>query len=594
MSVRQGKDVDGGLTASERIRTDWHAQNFASLRHAAAKPSETTSDTDTSPAEMQISGETKSAAAEHTADRLDQRSIHSEQSSEAVAENRTEHVHRATVNSEHGNTGISGTDMLPGFPYATDRDEKHKALSVLPVSTESVSVDSDEPAVEEALVSRSDAFPVDLPTVLRLAGGHNWAVQLAWERINQAEANVDAADVLWVPSLNLGIGATRHEGRIQAINGQIVDVSRNSLFVGGGAKVANAPMAGGAGGPARLFVDLPIADVLFQPLVARQLSRAARHRHTVEFNNAQLDAAIAYFDLVAAQGEVAATDLNLHEAENLLSITEAFVTAGRASAAEVSRVKVIVANRQQSQVNAKLKLKIASSELIRIVRLDPALLSADALLYSADDHLLAIDLISESCDLESLIAQGQRCRPEVAEHYALAQAEGAGAKSQKLRPFIPHVNLGMSAGGFDGGPGSNRSGLGVRSDFDAILVWQVRNFGFGERAARRESDSRYRQSVLRAHQVQDQIAADVRNAWHRVDAGRQRTDLARRNVEDASRVLQMNLDRIRGLEGLPLEAIQALNGVSSTRLNLLRAIVDYNKAQTSLLRAIGRPVSQSL
>lgn len=448
------------------------------------------------------------------------------------------------------------------------------------------------PAPASAEVSES--FPVDLPTILRLAGGRNWAVQLAWERINQAEANVTAAESLWLPSLNVGIGATKHEGQIQATSGEVVDVSRNALFVGGGAKTGNAPLAGGAGGPARFAVDLSLADALFQPLVARQMSCAARSRHAVEFNDAQLTAAHAYFDLVAAQGEVAVVGKNLTDAGNLLAMTEAFVAAGKASQAEVTRVQVIVARQRQALVDAELKLALASSELIRIVRLDPAQMSSETLLFSADDHLLAIELISETSDLDDLIRQGQRSRPEVAEQYALAQARLADARAQELRPFIPNVNLGLSAGGFGGGIGSNIDGFDGRADFDALLVWEIRNLGFGEQAARRDRSSQYRQSVFRSQQMQELIAAEVRNAWHRVAAGRKRMNIAQDNVSQAGSVLTMNLDRIRGLEGLPLEAVQAVTAVSESRLAYLQAVVDYNKAQAELLRAVGRPVDRGL
>ena len=542
------------LSESERIRAGWREQNRASLCcHNDVVSARTSKEKETAVAESQA------------------------QSRDDVPELVVEQA-------------VNVSDITE----SKTEDETEATIPVVLASSEVLTDALIETVAVEALVSASEAFPVDLPTILRLAGGRNWAVQLAWERINQAEANVDAAEVLWVPSLNVGIGATKHDGQIQATDGQIVDVSRNSLFVGGGAKVANAPITGGAGGPARLAVDLSITDALFQPLVARQLSCAARSRHAVEFNNAQLAGALAYFDLVAAQGEIATADMNIGDAEDLLSMTEAFVAAGKASDAEVSRVQVIVANQQQARVNSELNLKLASSELIRIVRLDPSQLSSHALLYSADDHLMAIELIQDSSALSTLIAQGQQSRPEVAEQYALAEAQRVNARSQELRPYIPHVNLGLSAGVFGGGIGSDLSGLDGRSDLDAMLVWEIRNLGLGEQAARRKSASRYRQMVLSAHRIQDQIAAEVRNAWHRVKAGRQRIGIARNNVDEASRVLQMNLDRIRSLEGLPLEAIQAVNGVSSARVTLLQAIVDYNKAQVSLLRAVGRPVDNAL
>ena len=472
-------------------------------------------------------------------------------------------------------------------------DQERSVESTLPIiqtaSTRTLA-EPNGPAPAPPAPSDQEAFPVDLPTILRLAGGRNWAVQLAGERIHQARANVVAAEAMWLPSLNVGIGATKHEGQIQATTGEVIDVSRKSLFVGGGAKVAGAPLTGGAGGPARLFVDLSIADALFQPLVARQMSCAAQFHQAAAFNDAQLEGALAYFDLVSAQGEAFISSQNLSDAAGLLSMTEAFVAAGKASPAEVSRVQVIVANHQQSLVDAELKIKLASSELIRIVRLDPSQLSAEAMLYSADDHLVPIELIPEASDLAALVAQGQGARPEVGKEHALAQARLADNRGQELRPFIPNLNLGVSAGGFGGGRGNNINAFDGRADIDAMLIWEIRNLGVGERAARGKSSSQYREAVLRSHQVQDQIAEEVRNAWHRVQAGRQRMDISRDNVSEAVRLVDMNFQRIRGLEGLPLEAIQALHAVSQARLSYLRAIVEYNKAQASLLQAIGRPI----
>lgn len=98
----------------------------------------------------------------------------------------------------------------------------------------------------------ADGFAIDLPTALRLAGANNLQIAVAVERVNQAVARSDVADVLWVPSLNAGVVYNRQSGRIQATEGDVIETSRNPLFVGGGAGVANAPLNGGAGGPAHV------------------------------------------------------------------------------------------------------------------------------------------------------------------------------------------------------------------------------------------------------------------------------------------------------------------------------------------------------
>ena len=123
----------------------------------------------------------------------------------------------------------------------------------------------------------------------------------------------------------MGVGATTPEGQMPSATGEVLDVSRNSLFVGGGAKIANAPLTGGAGGPARLFLDLSIADALFQPLVARQMSCAAQYQQAVAFNDAQLEGALAELLMNDPNTQVFAPGLGASDARghtHLLRVAE--------------------------------------------------------------------------------------------------------------------------------------------------------------------------------------------------------------------------------------------------------------------------------
>ncbi|WP_145177445.1 hypothetical protein [Gimesia aquarii] len=62
------------------------------------------------------------------------------------------------------------------------------------------------------------------------------------------------------------------------------------------------------------------------------------------------------------------------------------------------------------------------------------------------------------------------------------------------------------------------------------------------------------------------------------------------NFKRATKSYNQNMARIRGLAGLPLEGFQSLNTVADARNAYLNAIIDYNQAQLSSLRAIGRPL----
>lgn len=446
-------------------------------------------------------------------------------------------------------------------------------------------------AVSEDPVSLNDSrYVIDLPTVMRLSGTDNWGVRLAYERICEAQARLDAAEVLWLPSLNLGIGYTKHDGQIQATNGQVVDVSRSSLFVGGSAVTADAPATGGSGGPARLFVDLSLADAIFQPLAARQNVNVTRSSHTKVFNDTQLEASLAYYDLVAAQGMLAITVENLTDATRLEEMTQAFVAAGKSSEAEAMRVGVVVANRRQDVIDAELAIHLASARLAQLIQLDPLEFGIGSLLQSVETHIVSVELIPAEAPLDGLIAQGRGMRAEVAEESFRVQSQYELMRQERWRPWLPNVQVGLSGGVFGGNPGGSLNGLDGRSDIDALLVWQIRNLGFGVGAARREQNSRYRQAVLRSWQIQDLIAAEVKQAWSEADARRQQIDITRETLESAKTVYDRNILRIRGLEGLPLEAIQALDAVAESRTDHLTAVIRFNRAQLMLLRAIGQPL----
>lgn len=440
-------------------------------------------------------------------------------------------------------------------------------------------------------VPAGERMPIDFPTALRLAGADNWAVQLAREQVTTSQAARTQAEALWLPNINIGMGYTRHEGEIQATNGDVVDVSRSSLFFGGGMKASDAPLTGSAGGPARLFVDLSLADALFKPLAARQLVSAAQSRQSVTFNNTLLEASLAYFELIRAQGRFAIASRDVDDAAAVRKLTGAFAAAGKIADAEVNRVEVESGIRRQRVIQAELAMRLASANLARTLQLNPGKMPADTMLQSIEPMPVPLHLVPPESDVNSLVAQAVAHRPELQEASSRIAAACSRVAEEEWRPWLPNVNLGVSGGAFGGGSGSDVTPLDGRFDFDAGLVWEVRNLGFGTRAVQLRRESEHRQELLKRNQLSDQIAAETGRAWFEVKAGREAMHVAEQNIATATEVYEKNLQRIQGLAGLPLEALQAVQAVSDARYRYLNTVTAYNQAQCRLLRAIGQPIT---
>ncbi|HEX5498662.1 MAG TPA: TolC family protein, partial [Thermomicrobiales bacterium] len=113
-------------------------------------------------------------------------------------------------------------------------------------------------------------MPIDLPTALRLANADNLQVALAREQIREALAGVEAARVLWLPTIRGGVSYNRHEGSIQAVDGTQFNTSRGAFYsgLGGGVYGAGTPIVPG------IYANFHLTDALFRPLAARQLAEA--------------------------------------------------------------------------------------------------------------------------------------------------------------------------------------------------------------------------------------------------------------------------------------------------------------------------------
>ena len=436
----------------------------------------------------------------------------------------------------------------------------------------------------QSVICDSDQLPIDLPTALRLAGAGHLQIALAAERVRQAQARVEAANALWLPTLDAGLGYNRHEGQIQDTSGRIIDIRRDSLFVGGGPKVGGDSLNGGNNGPSRLAVGLPLADALFTPLAERQSARASTAVQAATFNDSLLEVAIAYLELVRAQSQVNIAREAVKNAEELVRLLEAGVRAGTAPPADQLRARAELADRRRQVFQAQEATQDASAELVRLLRLQPG-----TGVHSLELQPVPVSLVDIESRLPDLIAQGLSSRPELTAHQALVQAALEKLRQEQWRPFIPNVQVGLSAGGFGGGPNSSLGNFGDRTDVDALVVWELKGLGFGNRALQRERASQQVQAALTADQMRDTIAAEIVRSYYQVRLRQQQIEAARAQVEATAEALPLNFKGILGGQLRAIEAQQAIQALAAARNQYAVTITDYNRAQFQLVRALGRP-----
>ena len=480
-------------------------------------------------------------------------------------------------------------DQPPRPAYRTDGPALPRAL---PAEVPAASL-ADLPTIGTALIPGQEIQPIDLPGALRLAGARDLDIAIARERVCQALAELQQARVQWLPSLYVGPNWIRHDGQLQTVQGQIQNISKSSLFLGGTA-AAGSSISGPvpAGGPAQvsgLTSILRFSDAIFEPLAARQVVGARRASIQVATNDALLGVAESYLDLQRAAGRLAIAREAATNAATLSTLTASFASSGAGLDSDHRR-SLAERDRQRKNVEAAVgELEVASAELILRIRLDPRLVVAPV-----EPPETVLRLVPDGRPIDDLIVAGLHNRPELAEAQALVQATVVRLKQAKLRPFIPSLAFRYSGGGFGGGQNDFFGNFNTRSDADVNLYWEVQNLGLADRAIAKQRAAQQRTANLQMMKVQDRVASEVvRAEKERISASRQMEE-ASRAVPEAQASLDLNLTNIRRGAGLPgatrpIEVLQPIQALAQARADYLDAVLAYNRSQFRLYRAIGRP-----
>lgn len=425
-------------------------------------------------------------------------------------------------------------------------------------------------------------YPIDLGTALRLGDANNLQAAAAQERMREAIASLAGAEVLWLPSLRAGVNYNKHEGAIQDVAGTSFDTSRGGLYSGLGAGAV------GAGSPAYpgLSAVFHLSDAIFRPLAAQQRVSALERASQATSNAVLRDVALAYLELLRGAEGIEIALESRQDAAQLAALTADFARTGAGLQADAERAATELVFRENDVRRAIEAYRVASARLAELIRLEPTLV-----LVPIEPAVAPLHLVASETSLGELVAQGLTRRPELSQNRYLVGEAAERLRQQQCAPFLPSIVLGTSYGGFGAGEGSTIAGYGDRLDVDAVAYWELRNLGFGEAAARGEARSQLRGARLELMVQMDRVARQVVEAHAQVEERRVQIETARRGIELALASYQRNLERVRNAQGLPLEALQSIQALAQARNEYLRAVIDHNTAQFSLLYAIGWPTT---
>ncbi|MBX6316461.1 MAG: TolC family protein, partial [Isosphaeraceae bacterium] len=426
-------------------------------------------------------------------------------------------------------------------------------------------------------------YPIDLSVALRLAEAENPTIAQARTQILQALALQQIARSLLLPTLNAGTNYHGHTGNLQRSSGRIFAVSEQSLYFGGGARTLAAetlaiPM---------INIASPITEAVYEPLAARQRLNSARLNTAATFNSVLRDVAVLYLDLLGAEAVLQAQRLSESQTAEVVRLTMEFAETGEGRYADANRADAEWKLRRAEVQKAEEEMAVASARLSQRLNLDPSVR-----LHTLAPGLAPIELIDPTATTEDLLQIALRRRPELGARAADISLAQYKLKEELARPWLPTFWLGFSGGAFGGG--SNRtppllSDFKGRTDFDVRAFWTLLNFGAGNLALQNRRRAEIGQAIAARSRMINEVRREVASARAEALARRQQVEIARRKLTAADEGFHQDLELAHQGLNRPIEVLDNLNLLASARLELIRAITQYNQAEFRLFVALGSP-----
>ena len=411
--------------------------------------------------------------------------------------------------------------------------------------------------------------PLSLEEAIELAYRNNPDLQVALLEIEQSQAALREAQADLYPTLSVS-------GNVQGQN--TTDASTQAVPTPGGGLTFETDQNEELGVAVSAQVDLVYN--LYSSGRRGAAIRAAEEQLQlaeleIERRREELRLATAgeYYDLQAAIESIRISQAFLEEAERNLRDTTLREEVGVGTRFDVLRAEVQVANARQDLVNAQRARQVSQRTLARRLNVPPSLEITTAPVDIAGTWPL---------ELEESIVLAYQNRAELEQQ--LTQREiNEELITAELAALGPQVDLFANYNISD--TLTQEDSFNDNYSFGARVSWTLFEGGAARsRARQRELDIEIAERDF--EEARNTIRLSVESAYYNLQANRTNIDTARLAVEQAQEALDLAILRFDAGVGTQLDILNAQSELTDAEVNLVQAIVGYNRSLAELERAV--------
>ena len=421
---------------------------------------------------------------------------------------------------------------------------------------------SPNPRMGRGGIGRPEEIPIDLPTVLRLAGADALDVQFARERLREAKGQRLGADMQFLPTITPTFDNRWIFGRVQATQGNFQNVTHKQSTLEG----------------VDAALDERLGENVYAALAARKRVEANEAGLRAVTDTAKIQAVTAYFNLVLARANQAIAEDRLRQADETIRMAQELQKGGAGLMSEVKRAQAARAQVQQQVAGAKESVRLSSLILTGQLHIDPLVT-----LVPQQQPQDMIALVPREKEITELVSEAVDRRPELAESRAFWRALDREKQASIIAPLIPTIQ----ADAFHGQFGPHPDDGGHAHDYYVGLQWKIGLGGIGDVSRTQVADARLKEEAVRFARVADTVVQEVVANNIHIDTAREQIELSKDEVAAADEALRLSNERLKNGAALTIEVLAAEDALFGAKLRAAQNIAEFNKGQYGLLRSIG-------
>ena len=315
-------------------------------------------------------------------------------------------------------------------------------------------------------------------------------------------------------------------------------------------------------------------------LVAQNKNIFKSSLYELEFTKEKIvrDVVLAYYDTLEKKLEIEVQKINLYDRLEQLKYTVGRFETGIGTLYDVKRAQAELARAQQEYLNTLYSLRLRQAYLANVMGVD-----VFASIYPFEVSVDMRNLLPSELSLEDLYKFALNGREDIRAKKHEIKAYKA-QRSSNYTDFIPDIVVSYR----NGLVGTKRRGLrGQNSIAMDINIPLGKNVLMGTITQIKSDTALVRAKKLELIDLQRNVKENIINYYYQSANALKKVEASKIETEAANLSLDLSLTNMKAGEATFIDVIASQNLKVQSNINLIKNMIEYNRAQTNLLFEVG-------